>query len=81
MVYIEARVSMEHLIPACDVSISYLLNKLKTKFIKIENRFFHGNHEQAKLTDRNYDDVVACHNMSLEDSENFHKILTSKFQK
>lgn len=70
-----------YLMPSCDVAISYYLQKkINTKIIRHDDKFFHCSYygypcHQGEIDDRI---IVACHNMSLYDFDNFQFILRSR---
>jgi len=66
------------LITACDVAISYFLqNLVKPEIVKLNTMFFNCNHKgwPCHLHKVNMSEIVACHNMSLDDFDHFHDIL------
>jgi hypothetical protein len=65
-----------HLKTACDVNIGYLAYKLNINIIK-ENGFYHCNHlgYPCCINNFSYNDILACHSMSLVDFDDFYKIL------
>lgn len=73
---------LKYLYPACDVAISYLIQK-KTDNLKIiiipglvfTNCNYLG--YPCHKNQINYTDLISCHNMSLEDFDNFYTILSN----
>lgn len=66
------------LIEACDVSISYYLqNRVNTKFIIHDDKFFHCTYYGYPCHTGEVDNekIVACHLMTLNDFDNFQYIL------
>lgn len=69
-----------HLVTACDLALCYYLIKNDCKLIRDDKCFFHCNHVGFPCHKRNKlgKDIVACHNMSLSDFDDFTKILDAK---
>jgi len=64
---------LEHnLNPCCDVAICYYLSKKECNLIIENNLFFHENFYGTK-SKRN--DIIACHNMSLKDFDDYTSFL------
>lgn len=68
-------ITAEGLIPACDVGISYFLQKLGVAFVDLKNRFFYDNYLSALKRGGDIKTMLACHLMSLEDFDQLTKIL------
>lgn len=69
----------QHLIPACDVSVGYLIStaKIKITTIKLDEHFFQcnyiGRNCHRKLVDQQ--NIIACHKMTSNSINKFHNIL------
>lgn len=72
--------NVEYLIPACDVGIAYLINlpEINSQFVNIlGNKFNHCNYigYPCHYNQIDYTNIISCHNMSLNDFDNFTQIL------
>lgn len=73
--------NIENLIPACDVAISYYLQKyINVEIIKTNDlSFIHCNYRgyPCHTGQVNMNEIISCHLMSLNDFDVFHQILIS----
>ena len=68
----------EYLIYACDVAMGYLAQRSDiNSIIKKEKGFYHCNYKgfPCHINMFSYENIISCHNMSLNDFDNFNTIL------
>jgi hypothetical protein len=69
--------NVTYLISACDVAICYYLYKLDCKFIKRNDLFFGCSYSSNSCCCNLKQNIISCHDMSLDDFDNYTYLLES----